>query len=57
MHGKIIVYPACRSLGLVTLEEIEASMPEVASHLDHGLWTRDAEKALLAAGGREPPRV
>jgi len=45
--GKIIVYPACRSLGLVTLQEIPEKMPEVAECLNDGLWTRQAEQKLL----------
>jgi threonine dehydrogenase-like Zn-dependent dehydrogenase len=45
--GKIIVYPACRNLGLVRLEEMDAKMPEVAKLLNDGLWTRDAELKLL----------
>jgi len=45
--GKIIVYPACRGLGLVRLEELNEKMPEVAECLDNGLWTRQAEKTLL----------
>ncbi len=45
--GKIIVYPACRSLGLVTLQEMPEKMPEVAECLNDGLWTRQAEQKLL----------
>jgi len=45
--GKIIVYPACRGLGLVPLEELNEKMPEVAEYLNDGLWTRQAEKKLL----------
>ena len=45
--GKIIVYPACRGLGLVTLEELEEKMPEVAECLNNGLWTKEAEEKLL----------
>jgi len=45
--GKIMVYPACRSLGLVRLEELPAKMPEVAACLHNGLWTREAEKKLI----------
>ncbi len=56
--GKIIVYPACRGLGLVRLEELNEKMsgyglvlrrdePEVAECLDNGLWTRQAENTLL----------
>jgi len=45
--GKIVVYPACRELGLVTLEELNEKMPEVAECLDNGLWTKEAEEKLL----------
>ncbi|HUV66481.1 MAG TPA: hypothetical protein VMW24_21505, partial [Sedimentisphaerales bacterium] len=45
--GKIIVYPACRSLGLVPLEELRAKMPDVAECLADGLWTKQAEERLL----------
>ena len=45
--GKIIVYPACRHLGLVRLEEMDEKMPEVAELLCDGLWTRNAELRLL----------
>ena len=45
--GKIIVYPACRDLGLVPLEEMAEEMPEVAKCLNDGLWTKQAEQKLL----------
>ena len=45
--GKIIVYPACKGLGLVRLEELNENMPGVAECLSDGLWTREAEQALL----------
>jgi threonine dehydrogenase-like Zn-dependent dehydrogenase len=45
--GKILVYPACRDLGLVTLEELKDKMPQVAERLRNGLWTKDAEDKLL----------
>ena len=45
--GKIIVYPACRDLGLVSLEEMVEKMPEVAKCLNDGLWTELAEQKLL----------
>ncbi len=45
--GKIMVYPACRSLGLTRLEELAQKMPDVAACLNDGLWTREAEKTLL----------
>jgi threonine dehydrogenase-like Zn-dependent dehydrogenase len=45
--GKIMVYPACRGLGLTRLEELDRKLPEVAGCLNDGLWTPDAEKKLL----------
>jgi threonine dehydrogenase-like Zn-dependent dehydrogenase len=45
--GKIIVYPACRNLGLMTLREMNEKMPDVAECLNDGLWTKKAEKKLL----------
>ncbi|MBN1846070.1 MAG: alcohol dehydrogenase catalytic domain-containing protein [Sedimentisphaerales bacterium] len=45
--GKIIIYPACRQLGLVTLEEMPGRMPEVASMLVDGIWNENAERKLL----------
>jgi threonine dehydrogenase-like Zn-dependent dehydrogenase len=45
--GKIIVYPACRGLGLVTLEELKEKMPKVGECLNNGLWTKKAEQKLL----------
>jgi threonine dehydrogenase-like Zn-dependent dehydrogenase len=45
--GKIVVYPACRDMGLVTLEELSEKMPEVAEKLNNGLWTKEAEDKLL----------
>jgi len=45
--GKIIVYPACKTLALEPLEELNEKMPEVAEHLNNGLWTRQAEQKLL----------
>jgi threonine dehydrogenase-like Zn-dependent dehydrogenase len=45
--GKIIIYPACRGLGLAPLEELASEMPEVASMLVDGMWTLEAEQKLL----------
>lgn len=46
--GKIIVYPKCKGLGLVTLQQLKSKFPPVAEHLASGYWTVDAEKTLLA---------
>jgi len=45
--GKIIVYPACKALTLMPLEELNEKMSEVAECLNNGLWTRQAEQKLL----------
>ncbi|MHC4643350.1 MAG: alcohol dehydrogenase catalytic domain-containing protein [Planctomycetota bacterium] len=45
--GKIVVYPACKDMGLVTLEELSEKMPQVAGCLANGLWTKEAEDKLL----------
>jgi threonine dehydrogenase-like Zn-dependent dehydrogenase len=45
--GKIIVYPACKGLGLTQLAKLKEKMPHVAEHLDNGLWTKEAEQKLL----------
>jgi threonine dehydrogenase-like Zn-dependent dehydrogenase len=45
--GKIIVYPACKGLGLVELKKLGEKFPQVAEKLDEGFWNKEAEKALL----------
>ena len=50
--GKIIVYPACRNLGLLPLVDMGREMPEVARCLSDGLWTKQAEKKLLEKYGQ-----
>ena len=45
--GKIIVYPACRNLGLLTLSELAEKMPDVTECFNDGIWTKKAEKKLL----------
>ncbi len=45
--GKIVVYPACKDLPLLTLEKMNEKMPKVAECLNDGLWTRQAELKLL----------
>jgi hypothetical protein len=45
--GKIIVYPACRGLGLVRLEDLSKELPAVAECLTDGLWNKRAEDTLL----------
>ena len=45
--GKIIVYPACKGLGLVELKKMGETLPQVAEKLDEGLWNKRAEEILL----------
>lgn len=45
--GKIVVYPACKGLELIRLDELKEKLPEVAACLNDGLWTAEAEKKLL----------
>ncbi len=45
--GKIMVYPACNSLGLTPLEDLSEKLPDVAESLRDGLWTKQAEQKLL----------
>ncbi|MDO5727061.1 MAG: alcohol dehydrogenase, partial [Bowdeniella nasicola] len=46
--GKIMVFPQLHDLPLLRLSELADALPEVAEHLDGGLWTAAAEAALLA---------
>ena len=50
--GKILVYPACRGLGLTRLSELPSRLPEVAARLRGGVWTAGAERELLRRWGR-----
>jgi threonine dehydrogenase-like Zn-dependent dehydrogenase len=45
--GKIIVYPACKGLGLTPLAKLKEKTPQVAECLNNGLWTKQAEEKLL----------
>jgi threonine dehydrogenase-like Zn-dependent dehydrogenase len=46
--GKIIVYPSCPQLPLMTLDKLKEKIPQVAEKLNAGLWTKDAEDTLLS---------
>ncbi len=46
--GKIMVYPSCEGLKLTLLSDLADTLPEVAGKLVDGVWTKDAEEALLA---------
>ena len=50
--GKIIVYPSCKGLGLITLEELNEKIMEAAELLNNGLWTKKAEQKLLEKCGK-----
>ena len=49
--GKIVIYPQLTQLGMVTLADMAAEMPDVAAALDQGRWTKAAEEVLLATAG------
>jgi hypothetical protein len=51
LAGKIIVYPMLHDVGLIPLAEMSRQFPTVAEKLDHGKWTRDAERELLGIAG------
>jgi threonine dehydrogenase-like Zn-dependent dehydrogenase len=46
--GKIVIYPALGSTGMIRLSELADRYPTVAAALDEGRWTRAAEEILLA---------
>jgi len=45
--GKIMVYPTLADLGYVRVTEMAEKLPHVAAKLNDGLWTKEAEDALL----------
>ncbi|MFV0428757.1 MAG: alcohol dehydrogenase catalytic domain-containing protein [Arachnia sp.] len=45
--GKIMVYPMLHDLGLVRLADMPEALPHVAEKLNNGVWTKQAEEALL----------
>jgi len=45
--GKVVVYPACKGLGLTKLEELQSRIPQVGECLTEGLWNKRAEERLL----------
>lgn len=48
LAGKIVVYPMLHDLGLTPLAKLKDVLPAVAAKLDHGNWTIEAEKELVA---------
>ncbi|UCC21432.1 MAG: hypothetical protein JSW23_06335 [Planctomycetota bacterium] len=49
ISGKIMVYPACKGLGLTELSRLSEDMPDVGKYLVKGIWNKKAEDALLKA--------
>ena len=49
LAGKIIVYPMLHDLGLVPLTDLSRHFPHVATKLDNGRWTKEAERELLSS--------
>ncbi len=45
--GKIMVFPSLPDLCLIRLKDLPEKLPEVAAKLADGLWTKQAEDALL----------
>lgn len=45
--GKIMVYPQLHNLGLTRLVDMPEKLPHVAERLNDGVWTKEAEEALL----------
>ncbi len=46
--GKITVYPQCKGLGLVLLDDLAETHADVAACLRDGFWTKEAEDMLLS---------
>lgn len=51
MDGKIVVYPQLTDLPLTPLERLATVCPSAAVRMRHGVWTQEAEDALLEAMG------
>ena len=49
--GKIMVYPRLHDLPLTRLVDMPEKLPHVAAKLNNGVWTKEAEQALLADAG------
>ncbi len=48
LPGKVVIYPQIHGLPLTPLTDLAETLPEVAAKLGPGgIWTREAEKALL----------
>jgi threonine dehydrogenase-like Zn-dependent dehydrogenase len=49
--GKIMVYPRLHDLPLTRLVDMPEKLPHVAAKLNNGIWTKEAEQALLQTAG------
>jgi len=55
MAGKIVIYPSLHEVGLLSLAELRGDFPTVASKLDDGHWSVEAERELLKVAASRPP--
>lgn len=49
LGGKIMAFPMFHDLGLTPVAGLAKRFPEVATKLNDGLWTKEAEEAPLAS--------
>jgi hypothetical protein len=42
-----MVYPSCKGLKLTLISDLAGSLPKVAAKMKNGVWTKEAEEALL----------
>jgi threonine dehydrogenase-like Zn-dependent dehydrogenase len=54
MAGKIVIYPSLHEVGLLPLAELRGEFPTVASKLDDGHWSVEAERELLKVAASQP---
>lgn len=45
--GKIIVYPKCKGMGMLSLGQLSKKFPTVGEKMNNGIWTKQAEAELL----------
>jgi hypothetical protein len=43
-----MVYPQCKGLEVTRIEKLKEVLPDVAAKMNNGVWTKEAEEALLA---------
>ena len=46
-----MVYPRLHDLPLTRLVDMPEKLPHVAAKLNNGIWTKEAEQALLQTAG------